>query len=206
LSPWRLLVNSVNFKTEKNYIKLFFRAFVFTFFFLTHVKINAQIVEAGDNKDAVTAPKTESKTIMPTKSVISKPGEATAGQKDTEILKAIHKAVQPVEPTNQIVILNTEKGFVPDKIRVKKGEAYKVHVVNINMREKNTSFIMDSFTQSHNTVFAAEKTFNIVPQVEGIYSYQCPETGVQGQLIVVSDENPSSKTKRKLASAENDGQ
>jgi hypothetical protein len=66
------------------------------------------------------------------------------------------------------------------------------------MREKNTSFIMDSFTQSHNPVFATEKTFNIEPQVEGVYSYQCPETGVQGQLIVVSDENP--KMKRKVAS------
>ena len=63
---------------------------------------------------------------------------------------------------------------------------------------------MDSFTQSHNTVFAAEKTFNIEPQVEGIYSYQCPETGVQGQLIVVSDENLNSKIKRKMASVDSE--
>jgi plastocyanin len=174
------------------------RAFIFAFFFLVQVKVHAQIVEAGDNKDAITAPQTSSKIVMPTQNVIVKPAEATVKQKDTEILRAIRKAVQPVEPTNQIVILNTERGFVPDKVHVKKGEAYKVHVVNINMREKNTSFIMDSFTQSHNTVFATEKTFNIEPQVEGVYSYQCPETGMQGQLVVVSEEAPVKK--RKLAS------
>lgn len=199
-------MNSVNFKTAKNYTSTsmlawtsFLRAFVFAFFFLVQVKVNAQIVEAGDNKDAITAPQTSSKIVMPTQNVIVKPEEASVKQKDSEILRAIRKAVQPVEPTNQIVILNTERGFVPDKVHVKKGEAYKVHVVNINMREKNTSFIMDSFTQSHNTVFATEKTFNIEPQVEGVYSYQCPETGMQGQLVVVSDA-PAAKTKRRLAS------
>jgi hypothetical protein len=82
------------------------------------VKVHAQIVEAGDNKDAITAPHSDSKVVMPTQNSIAKPGEATLKQKDNEILKAIHKAVQPVEPTNQIVILNTEPGFVPDKIRV----------------------------------------------------------------------------------------
>lgn len=199
-------MNSVNFKTAKNYtsklmfsLPTFLRAFVFAFFFLVQVKVNAQIVEAGDNKDAITAPQTSSQVVMPTQNVIVKPEEASVKQKDSEILRAIRKAVQPVEPTNQIVILNTERGFVPDKVHVKKGEAYKVHVVNINMREKNTSFIMDSFTQSHNTVFATEKTFNIEPQVEGVYSYQCPETGMQGQLVVVSD-TPAAKTKRRLAS------
>ena len=193
-------MNSVNSKIEKNYTSTFVRSFVFAFFFLVQVRVHAQIVDAGDNKDAITAPHSESKVVMPTQNVIAKPAEATVKQKDKEILKAIRKAVAPVEPTNQIVILNTEQGFIPDKIHVKKGEAYKVHVVNINMREKNTSFIMDSFTQSHNTVFATEKTFNIEPQVEGVYSYQCPETGVQGQLIVVSDEGPAAKVKRKVAS------
>lgn len=197
-------MNSVNFKTVKKYTSTFFRGFIFAFCFFAQVKVHAQLIKADDNKDAITAPSSESKVVVPTQNMITRPGEATTKQKDDEILKAIRKAVQPVEPTNQIVILNTEKGFIPDKIRVKKGEAYKVHVVNINMREKNVSFIMDSFTQSHNTVFAAEKTFNIEPQVEGIYSYQCPETGVQGQLIVVSDENLNSKIKRKMASVDSE--
>lgn len=181
------------------------RAFIFSFFFFVQVKVHAQIVEAGDNKETVTAPHSEAKTVMPTQNSISKPTEASLKQKDGDILKAIRKAVQPVEPTNQIVILNTETGFVPAKVRVKKGESYKVHIVNINMREKNVSFIMDSFTQSHNTVFAQSKTFTIEPQVEGVYSYQCPETGVQGQLVVVGDDYKDKKdfqVRRKLASEE----
>lgn len=189
-------MNSVNSKTVKSFTKSFARGFIFAFFFFVQVKVNAEVLETSEQ---VSAPKTETAVVAPTSASITKPKEANVKQKDEEILKAIRQAVQPVEPTKQIVILNTEAGFVPDKVRVKKGEAYKVHVVNINMREKNVSFIMDSFTQSHNTVFAVEKSFNIEPQVEGIYSYQCPETGVQGQLIVVKDDKSG---KRKLASDE----
>ncbi len=202
-------MNSVNFKTASNYIKLFFRTALFAFCFFAQIKVHAQIVEAGDNKDSITVPHSESKVVMPTQFVIVKPGEVNAKIKDELILKAIRKAVQPVEPSNQIVILNTEKGFIPDHVRVKKGEAYKVHIVNINMREKNVSFIMDSFTQSHNTVYGIEKTFNIEPQVEGIYSYQCPETGLQGQLVVVGEDPQvpfKREYKRKMASEDSSGQ
>src|SRR5438105_2526408 len=37
----------------------------------------------------------------------------------------------------EIVILNTEKGFIPSTVRVKKGLAYQIHVVNVNEKEKN---------------------------------------------------------------------
>lgn len=186
-------MNSVNFKTVKSFTKNFTRGFLFAFFFFVQVKVHAQT-----SAEDVTAPTTETKVIAPTSAVIVKPSGMSDKQKDQEILSAIRKAVQPVEPAKEIVILNTESGFIPEKVRVKKGEAYKVHVVNLNMKEKNVSFLMDSFTQSHNTVFGMKKSFNIEPQVEGIYSYQCPETGIQGQLVVVKD----SPNKRKLASEE----
>jgi plastocyanin len=162
---------------------------LFSFFFFAQVKVHAN--------DSVTVPVSEAVVSAPTKAHIIKPTEMGALQKDNEILNALKKAVQPIEPTKEIVILNTEAGFVPNKVRVKKGEAYKIHIVNLNMKEKNVSFLMDSFTQSHNTVFGVKNTFNIEPQIEGVYSYQCPETGLQGQLIVVKDGD-----KRKMASEE----
>ncbi len=190
-------MNSVNFKTVKSFTKNFTRGFLFAFFFFVQVKVHAKDrVLSAD----ITAPTNETAVIAPASEVIVKPNKLDQKQKNQELVSAIRKAVKPVEPTQQIVILNTEAGFVPDKIRVKKGEAYQVHVVNLNMREKNVSFIMDSFTQSHNTVFGLKKSFNIEPQVEGIYSYQCPETGIQGQLIVIK-EDPK---KRKLASEDED--
>ncbi|MBC7421800.1 MAG: cupredoxin domain-containing protein [Bdellovibrio sp.] len=171
-------MNSVNFKTVKN----FTRGFLFAFFYFAQVKIHAAGLSAAE------APKT----------LTDKPAQMAAKQSaDEEILQAIKKAVQPTEPTKEIVILNTESGFIPDKVRVKKGEAYKVHIVNLNMKEKNVSFLMDSFTQSHNTIFGVRKSFNIEPQVEGIFSYQCPETGIQGQMVVVPE-----VSSRKTASSE----
>ena len=174
-------MNSVNFKTVKN----FTRGFLFAFFYFAQVKVSA----AGP----IAAPK-----LLTDKPAVHSTVANPKG--DEEILNAIKKAVQPVEPTKEIVILNTESGFIPDKISIKKGEAYKVHIVNLNMKEKNVSFLMDSFTQSHNTIFGVRKTFNIEPQVEGVFSYQCPETGIQGQLVVVPD--ASARVSRKVASEE----
>ena len=97
------------------------------------------------------------------------------------------KVFDSIEPTQDIVIMNTERGFVPETVRLKKGNNYRIHIVNINGKEKNVSFILDAFSEHHNTVFGEQKTFNIVPKTDGIFSYQCPETAIQGKFIVYSN-------------------
>jgi plastocyanin domain-containing protein len=99
-----------------------------------------------------------------------------------------------VEPTQDIVILNTDKGFVPETVRVKKGSSYRIHVVNVNSKDKNVSFVLDAFSEHHNTVYGQDRTFNINPKVDGIFSYQCPETAMQGKFIVISN-TPDSERK-----------
>jgi plastocyanin domain-containing protein len=94
---------------------------------------------------------------------------------------------ESIEPTQEIVILNTEKGFIPETVRLKKGQNYKIHVVNVNNKEKNTSFVLDAFSEHHGTYFGQEKSFSLSPRTEGIFSFQCPETAKQGRLIIVSD-------------------
>lgn len=113
---------------------------------------------------------------------------------DAEIVEALKNVINPAEISKEIVILNTESGFVPDVVQVKKGEAYKIHIVNLNMKEKDISFLMDSFTQSHNTIYGNLRTFTIEPKVEGVFSYQCPETGAQGKLVVVPEKIVTRKT------------
>lgn len=99
----------------------------------------------------------------------------------------VNNFFESIEPTQEIVILNTEKGFVPETVRLKKGANYKIHVVNVNDKEKNTSFILDSFSEHHATYFGQEKSFALAPKTEGIFSFQCPETAKQGRLIIVAD-------------------
>lgn len=188
-------MNSVNFKTVKSFTKSFFRGFLFAFFYFAQVKVSAFEIDLSRRAPASMPPvvsevpsKAPSKNLFatPVKTVEAQPEFATR-KNDTELLSALKKAMLPTDPSNEIVILNTETGFIPAKVQLRKGEAYKIHVVNLNMREKNTSFLMDAFTQSHNTVFGMQKTFNIEPQVEGIFSFQCPETGIQGQVVVVQE-------------------
>jgi plastocyanin len=99
----------------------------------------------------------------------------------------LNKVFESVEPTQDIVIMNTEKGFIPDTVRLRKGNNYRVHIVNVNGKEKNVSFVLDAFSEHHNTVFGEEKTFYVTPKTDGIFSYQCPETAVQGKFIIYSD-------------------
>lgn len=94
---------------------------------------------------------------------------------------------QSLEPTQEVVILNTEKGFVPETVRLKKDRNYKVHIVNVNEKEKNTSFILDAFSEHHGTFFGQPKSFDVSPKVEGIFSFQCPETAKQGRIVVAPD-------------------
>jgi hypothetical protein len=88
------------------------------------------------------------------------------------------------EPVQEIVILNTEKGFVPNTIRVRKNARYKISVVNVNEKEKNISFILDGFAEHHATYFGKVKTFALQPNKEGVFSFQSPETAAEGKLVV----------------------
>lgn len=96
----------------------------------------------------------------------------------------------------EIVILNTEKGFIPSTIRLKSGSRYQLHVVNINEKEKNVSFIMDAFSEHHGTYYGKVKSIIVEPKKEGIFTYQCPETSVEGKIVVftgqVNNRRPSS--------------
>lgn len=88
------------------------------------------------------------------------------------------------EPIQEIVILNTEKGFVPSTVRVRKNGRYKVTVVNVNEKEKNVSFILDGFSEHHATYYGKTKTFLLEPKKDGVFSYQSPETAAEGKLVV----------------------
>lgn len=92
----------------------------------------------------------------------------------------------------EIVVLNTEKGFVPSTLRVRKGLNYQIHVVNVNEKEKNVSFVLDSFSEHHATFYGKIKSFVVRPVKEGVYKFVSPETGAQGKLVV-SPDSPSNR-------------
>lgn len=89
------------------------------------------------------------------------------------------------EASQDIVILNTDKGFVPKTLALREGVKYKIHVVNVNDKEKNVSFIMSAFAQHHGTYYGQIKTFEVTPSKEGVYTYQCPETSLEGKVVVI---------------------
>jgi len=88
------------------------------------------------------------------------------------------------EPVQDLVILNTEHGFVPATVRVRKNARYRVSVVNVNEKEKNVSFILDGFSEHHATYYGKIKMFMLEPKKEGSYSFESPETSAEGKLIV----------------------
>lgn len=114
----------------------------------------------------------------------------------TDVPQAVVQTPQPTffeslfqagDVAQEIVVLNTEKGFVPSTIRVKKGLNYQIHIVNVNEKEKNVSFVLDSFSEHHATFYGKIKSFVIRPVKEGVYKFVSPETSAQGKLVVFPD-------------------
>src|SRR5262249_27675801 len=95
---------------------------------------------------------------------------------------------QTADPAQEIVVLNTDKGFIPSQVRVRQGQTYKIYIVNVNESEKNVSFVLDAFSENHATYYGKIKSFTIRPQKEGIYKFMSPETSAQGKLVVAPDE------------------
>jgi len=114
--------------------------------------------------------------------VNSKVLEDLAQPKDLNWL--VEKQVTGGNRAQELVVLNTEKGFVPTTIYLREGNIYKIHVVNVNEREKNISFVLDSFSEYHATYFGQIKSFTVRPKKEGIFSFVCPETSAHGKLVV----------------------
>ncbi len=106
------------------------------------------------------------------------------------------------EPVQEMVILNTEKGFVPTTVRVKQDGNYKIHVVNVNEREKNISFVLDAFSEHHATYFGKIKTFEIRPKHSGVFRFVSPETAAQGRLVVYPAAEPTAVEPRRPAAEE----
>lgn len=116
-----------------------------------------------------------------------------ASVKESEPAGLIEKALESSEPQQDIVIINTENGFVPSNVYFRKGGNYKVHVVNVNAKQKNVSFVFDAFSEHHNTLYGQVKTFTVTPKTDGIFTFQCPETAMQGRAVVAApDRKPAS--------------
>ena len=92
-------------------------------------------------------------------------------------------------PANDVVILNTEKGFLPTTVRLRKDVKYKIHIVNVNGSEKNVSFILDAFSEHHSTYYGNIKSFEVMPRKEGVFSFSCPETALEGRMVVYQPED-----------------
>lgn len=106
------------------------------------------------------------------------------------------------EPSQELVILNTERGFIPSSINVKEGVQYKVHVVNVNKNIKNVSFVMDAFSEHHATYYGKIKTFHIHPKRTGVYTFVSPETSAQGRLVVHPQMAPQMNVDQRIPASE----
>ena len=125
---------------------------------------------------------------------VAVPENAPAAQAPAQPQSGFFESLfQSGEIAQEIVVLNTDKGFVPSTVRVRKGLNYQIHIVNVNDKEKNVSFVLDSFSEHHATYYGKIKTFTIRPQKEGVYKFVSPETSAQGKLVVFPQGGPENR-------------
>ena len=166
-------MNSVNSKT----VKLFTKIFV-----LVLIGVQAQSWDVDISRRKLDFDRVSDQNRLP------------ASEKTVSTGFSVESLLPSNLPVQDIVILNTDKGFIPEKVVVRKGEVYKIHLVNVHAEKKNISFILDDFAESHSTPFAKEKQFELKPKKSGEFSFHCPETSYHGRLIVIESERmPASK-------------
>ncbi|NCN40741.1 hypothetical protein GW916_05770 [bacterium] len=88
------------------------------------------------------------------------------------------------DPAPEVVILNTNKGFIPSSVSLRVGQAYRFFIVNVNPEQKNVSFVMEHFKQHHATYYGEIKSFVVKSDEEGIFRFSSPETAALGKMIV----------------------
>lgn len=92
---------------------------------------------------------------------------------------------QSEEPIQEVAILSTKKGFIPDRVRLRAGQRYRVTVVNVNEEHKNISFVLESFSEFHGTYYGELKSFVLKPAAAGQAAFTTPELGHRGQFIIL---------------------
>ncbi len=173
-------MNFVNFKS----VKLCTKLFLFCLFSFSTIRVKAWEVDFSRRQLDFQSVSDESR--MP------------ASTESSERISLVEQVIDPQELPQDVVILSTDKGFVPDQIRLRKNGVYKIHVVNVNSAQKNTSFVMEAFSEFHATSFGVQKTFQVSPKKEGVYGFHCPETATKGRLVIY-DSSP-----RRLSSVSKD--
>lgn len=123
--------------------------------------------------------------------------QADLKKMDLEAMAAEDKKQGPLDqvferemPKEEIVIANTDKGFIPNVVRLKKNQIYKISVVNVNKSKKNVSFMLDAFAEHHGTYFGDVISFTVNPQKEGLFQFFCPEAELTGKLLVYGPQEP----------------
>ncbi len=91
---------------------------------------------------------------------------------------------QSADISQEIVVLNTEKGFVPNTIRVRKGLNYQIHIVNVNEKEKNVSFVLDSFSEHQRHLLRKNQKLRDPATKRRRVPLRQSETSAQGKLVV----------------------
>lgn len=111
-----------------------------------------------------------------------------SGKTQTGPMTVFESLFEPSGATQDIVIINTDSGFVPETITLRKNQVYRFHVVNVNEKNKNISFKFDAFSENHNTIFGKPKVFQVQPKQEGIFSFHCPETELKGKVVIIGND------------------
>ena len=149
----------------------FTKLLAFTLSFFLHVHVKAWEIDLSRR----------SKDLEQKSSIFQKPVQDSNENNPAEAI------LDGFGPSQEIVIMNTDHGFVPETVRLRKGTSYKLHIINVNEKEKNVSFILDAFNEHAGTYFGQPKVLTINPKVDGIFTFVCPETAKLGHLVIVPD-------------------
>ena len=196
-------------------VQLYIKWLVFSFFYFTHVSARSWDVDFSRRQkdlNRLRQPASESSQrvsekyggkrnekedeavgVAPVSNPYGYTTESSATTKtvfDSVVPDSIKTGVSTVfTSARDVVLLLTDKGFVPESVTLKQGEKYRIHIVNVNEKDKNVSFILDAFGEHHSIYFGKHKIFEVYPKTTGIFSFVSPESETHGKFVVLNEQD-----------------
>lgn len=176
-------------------VSLYIKWTVFTFCFFANVSVKAWELDLSRRQrdiEKLRAPASvpSNNLSQPSAPQIEQSSSMWKAIVPSGLIEDLSSAALPVQ---DIVVIHTDDGFIPNSITMKNGVSYKFHVVNISEKNKNVSLIIDAFSEHHSIYYGKMKVFEITPRTSGIFAFISPETAQQGRMVVLgADRVPAS--------------
>ena len=101
---------------------------------------------------------------------------------------AAQRMLRSFQTAQPIAIILTKNGFIPDEVKLLRGQRYDFHFVNINPEKRNVSISASDFSLRRGLYYGDVVKVTLDATESGIFRFFSPEVQHRGHFVVIQPE------------------